>query len=215
MRLLLLLLSRQSAISEMVTEEVRRAKQLHDTRPERKPVLLPIRVNFPISSPLNYDLRGYLQRIQQREWQSPTDTPVILQEVLSLLADGYIPEPPEEEEVETQPPLEDFDHPPLPVAEPELPEGQVKLASLFYVERLPIERKCYDEIVTPGALIRIKAPRQMGKTSLMARVLQQAGAQEYQTVPLSFQLADGSIFANLSLAQKVSHWFYQCDLNSF
>jgi AAA-like domain/TIR domain/CHAT domain len=200
----LLLLSPQSATSEMVTEEVRRAKQLHDTRPGQKPILLPIRVNFPFSSPLNYDLRGYLQRIQQREWESPADTSVILQEILSLLAAGGTPEPTAVEETEMQPPLEDLHHPPLPVAEPELPEGQVKLASSFYIDRPPIERKCSDEILTPGALIRIKAPRQMGKTSLMARVLQQAGVQGYQTVPLSFQLADGSIFADL---KDFLQWF--------
>jgi hypothetical protein len=200
----LLLLSPQSATSEMVTEEVRHAKQLHDTRRERKPIILPVRVNFPLDSPLNYDLRGYLQRIQQREWNSATDTPVIVQEILSLLATRHIPEPFDAEDTEPLPPVEDLHHPPLPVAEPELPEGQVKLASLFYLERPPIERKCYDEILTPGALIRIKAPRQMGKTSLMARVLQQAGAQGYQTVPLSFQLADGSIFADL---KDFLQWF--------
>ncbi len=60
----LVLLSARSAVSEMVTEEVRRAKQLRDQT--GKPMLLPIRVDFPIDSPLNYDLRGYLQRIQQR-----------------------------------------------------------------------------------------------------------------------------------------------------
>jgi hypothetical protein len=63
---------------------------------------------------------------------------------------------------------------PLPVAEPELPSGQVRLASAFYVERVPYEAQCYKEILQPGALIRIKAPRQMGKTSLMARILYQA-----------------------------------------
>jgi AAA-like domain/TIR domain/CHAT domain len=201
----LLLLSPQSATSEMVTEEVRRAKQLHDTRSPRKPVLLPIRVNFPFSSPLNYDLRGYLQRIQQREWKSPADTAVILQEMVQVMGGGLMPEPPLEAEVRTPPaPPEDLQHPPLPIAEPELPEGQVKLVSSFYVERPPIEGKCYEEIVTPGALIRIKAPRQMGKTSLMARVLQQAGEQGYQTVPLSFQLADGSVFADL---KEFLQWF--------
>src|SRR5919199_1243081 len=66
----LLLLSEKSATSEMVTEEVRRARELRARRSEHKPIILPIRVNFPINSPLNYDLRGYLQRIQQREWKS-------------------------------------------------------------------------------------------------------------------------------------------------
>jgi hypothetical protein len=43
----LLLLSEKSATSEMVTEEVRRARQLRDLRSQHKPILLPIRVNFP------------------------------------------------------------------------------------------------------------------------------------------------------------------------
>jgi hypothetical protein len=60
-------------------------------------------------------------------------------------------------------------------------DGQVPLNSPFYVERPPIEATCYTTIVKPGALIRIKAPRQMGKTSLMSRILDQGEKQGYQT----------------------------------
>ncbi|MCX5983884.1 MAG: AAA-like domain-containing protein [Nostocales cyanobacterium LacPavin_0920_SED1_MAG_38_18] len=60
-------------------------------------------------------------------------------------------------------------------------DGQVPLNSPFYVERPPIEANCYTAIVKPGALIRIKAPRQMGKTSLMSRILGQGEKQGYQT----------------------------------
>ncbi|MDZ7952433.1 AAA-like domain-containing protein [Nostoc sp. DedQUE09] len=198
----LLLLSSQSATSEMVTEEVRRAKQLRDLRSERKPLILPIRVNFPWSEPLNYDLRGYLNQIQQREWKSPADTSRILHEVLSLLAGS------EEAKDFTTRTEEKIillsSNPPMPVAEPELPEGQVDLASEFYVERPPIESRCNETILKPGSLIRIKAPRQMGKTSLMARILHQASQQDYLTVPLSFQLADGKVFADLD---KFLRWF--------
>ena len=203
----LLLLSPQSATSEMVTEEVRRAKQLQDLRPEHKPVILPIRVNFPLSSPLNYDLRGYLSQIQQREWKSPADTPRILQEILSLLTEdgGSRANRAAIEELPTVAPAwETHESPPLPVAEPELPEGQVDLVSEFYIERPPIESRCYEAIFKPGSLIRIKAPRQMGKTSLMARILYQASQQDYLTVPLSFQLADGKVFADLD---KFLKWF--------
>ncbi|MGD1905707.1 MAG: AAA-like domain-containing protein [Leptolyngbyaceae cyanobacterium] len=87
--------------------------------------------------------------------------------------------------------------PPSPVADPELPRGQVRLASAFYVERSPQDSLCHEEILKPGALIRIKAPRQMGKTSLMARILYQAGEQGYQAIPLSFQHADQEIFGSL------------------
>jgi hypothetical protein len=95
-------------------------------------------------------------------------------------------------------------HPPQPVAEPELPRGQVELASAFYVERPSIEERCYEAIAKPGSLIRIKAPRQMGKTSLMARILHRASALGYETVPLSFQLADSKVFTDLDQFLK---WF--------
>lgn len=201
----LLLLSSQSTTSEMVTEEVRRIKELRDTRESGKPGILPIRVQFPLSSSLNYDLRGYLDQIQQREWQSPEDTEPILQEILCILAGK---EPSDHWQVEDAADLrvtsEHPDLPPVPVAPPELPEGQVDLASLYYVERPPIEANCYEAIVKPGALIRIKAPRQMGKTSLMSRILRHAEEQQCLVVPLSFQLADAAIFSNL---EKFLRWF--------
>lgn len=200
---LLLLLSEQSATSEMVTEEVRRAKELQEERPNGKPIILPIRVNFTLDSSLNYNLRGYLDCIQQRHWHSPADTPNLLTEVIQLIAEGGKPE---ESETSGEVPVEvaGGDRPPLPYAVPELPEGQVDIASVFYVERPPIEDRCYETIIQPGALIRIKAPRQMGKTSLMARILNQASKQGYRTVPLSFQLADRKTFADLDNFLK---WF--------
>ena len=172
----LLFLSEQSATSEMVIEEVRRVQELREQRSPPRPVLLPIRVNFPLESPLNYDLRGYLNQIQQRQWRSAADTSAILQEILQLLATGAIPDLMSLPET-AFPAIETPDRPPLPVAEPELqrePGGAVPLKSGLYVKRPPIEADCYAEILQPGALIRIKAPRQMGKTSLMARILHQA-----------------------------------------
>ncbi|HAJ60364.1 MAG TPA: family 3 adenylate cyclase [Cyanobacteria bacterium UBA8543] len=83
-------------------------------------------------------------------------------------------------------------------------KGQVPLDSPFYVERSPIELLCYETILQPGALIRIKAPKQRGKTSLMARILQQARAQEFKTVTLNFQLADATVFTDLTRFLK---WF--------
>lgn len=201
----LLLLSPQSATSEMVTEEVRRAKALRDTRESGTPLILPIRVNFPIGLPLNYDLGGYLNRIQQREWQSADDTPQILQEILSILAGGEAPASQTAERgTAPEPFTEHPDAPPVPVAPPELPGGQVDLASLYYVERPPTEVNCYETVLQPGALIRIKAPRQMGKTSLMSRILRHGHVHQCLTVPLSFQLADAAIFSNLD---KFLRWF--------
>ncbi len=83
-------------------------------------------------------------------------------------------------------------------------KGQVPLDSPFYVERPPIEWLCYEMILQPGALIRIKAPKQMGKTSLMARILQSARVEGLKTVPLSLQLADSAVFTDLN---RFLQWF--------
>jgi hypothetical protein len=86
----------------------------------------------------------------------------------------------------------------------DLPDGQVKLDSKFYLQRPPIESQCYQTIIKPGSLIRIKAPRQMGKSSLMLRILAYASQQNYYTVTLDFRLADSKIFQDLDLLLK---WF--------
>ena len=207
---LLLFLPPQSAQSELLTYQVQLARELQFSRPDRKPVILPIRVGFSLSTPLNHDLRGYLYRIQQREWRSPEDTIIILREVLTLLATSPGNVAPEvEEEKEVHPPEEissivSASRPPLPSAEPEIPGGQIDVESTFYMERPPIEERCYQTILQPSGLIRIKAPRQMGKTSLMARILHHAAQSGYRTVPLSFQLVDKEVFSNLEQFLK---WF--------
>jgi hypothetical protein len=93
---------------------------------------------------------------------------------------------------------------PLTETEPELPEGQVPLESVFYTDRPPVEAESYKTVLQPGSLIRIKGARRTGKTSLMARILQHAAAQHYKTVPLSFQLADRTVFQDLN---RLLQWF--------
>ncbi|EAW36807.1 AAA-like domain-containing protein [Lyngbya sp. PCC 8106] len=85
----------------------------------------------------------------------------------------------------------------LLLTELENPEGSVSLNSPFYIERPPIESDCYETILKPGALIRIKAPRQMGKTSLMQRILAHSKQNEYHTAYLNFQSADSDFFSNI------------------
>ena len=72
----------------------------------------------------------------------------------------------------------------------ENPEEWVSLDSPLYIERPPIEKDCYETILKTGALIRIKAPRQMGKTSLMQGILNNARQQQHQTAYLNFQEFD-------------------------
>lgn len=86
----------------------------------------------------------------------------------------------------------------------EQPEGQVSLNSAFYIARPPIENDCYETILQPGALIRIKAPRQMGKTSVLSRTLDYARKQGCQTAYLNLQSADTEFLESLD---KFLQWF--------
>ncbi len=70
--------------------------------------------------------------------------------------------------------------------EAERPGGQVSLASKFYVERPPIEARAFEEIAKPGSLIRIKAPQQMGKTSLAIALLHAAEERGCRSVLFNF-----------------------------
>jgi hypothetical protein len=89
---------------------------------------------------------------------------------------------------------------PAPQQQPcslEFPSSSVPLNSLFYIERPPIEERTYAQISKPGSLIRIKAPKQMGKTSLMHRILARARQTGLRTVLLSLHQADSRVFTSL------------------
>ena len=80
---------------------------------------------------------------------------------------------------------------------PTYPSGAVPLDSPFYIERPPVEEQVYEEISKPGALIRIKAPREMGKTSLLLRILNHAVSIDYRTVTINFEQIDCAILNDL------------------
>lgn len=76
--------------------------------------------------------------------------------------------------------------------------GAVPLSSSFYLERQPVEAEVKQEIKEAGALIRIKAPREMGKTSLLLRVLEDAQRLGYRTVSLNLEQVDRAILSDLN-----------------
>ncbi|MEM8612916.1 MAG: AAA-like domain-containing protein [Cyanobacteria bacterium P01_H01_bin.105] len=200
-----LLLSAPMAMSEMVIEFLQRIWEQHINNYRQNPGLLVLQLQTDSPFSLNHTLRNYLAQAQQYAWTKPGDEKELCQDLVQIVQTGHFPQKSAsiEENIIQKTKIHSFTHlspttpPPSPVAEPELPRGQVRLASAFYIERHPQDTLCYEEILKPGALIRIKAPRQMGKTSLMARILFKAQEQGYQTIPLSFQHADREIFNNL------------------
>jgi hypothetical protein len=77
------------------------------------------------------------------------------------------------------------------------PNGAVPLGSPFYLKRILLEAQVDQEIRKPGALVRIKAPREMGKTSLLLRVLDSAKRLGYCTVRLNLEQVDQAILSDL------------------
>ncbi|MEG5163775.1 AAA-like domain-containing protein [Microcoleus sp. AT3-A2] len=90
------------------------------------------------------------------------------------------------------------------VADLEFPGGPIPLDSRFYIDRSGAEALAFAEISKPGGLVRIKAPKKMGKSSLMLRIIHAAVDREYRTVTVDFQQADTEVFANLD---KFLRWF--------
>lgn len=80
----------------------------------------------------------------------------------------------------------------------EQPGSRMSVESKFYVMRSPAEEDALREVVKPGALIRIKAPHEFGKSSLMGRVVAQAEADGAKTVSINFREIDREFLGTLN-----------------
>ncbi|MGB3296982.1 MAG: AAA-like domain-containing protein [Phormidesmis sp.] len=84
------------------------------------------------------------------------------------------------------------------------PSVGLSVDSAFYVSRSPAEEQAFSELHRPGGLLRIKAPNNMGKTSLLLRSLANARSQGARTVLINMQEADADIVGDLS---RFLRWF--------
>lgn len=82
-------------------------------------------------------------------------------------------------------------------ASPDYPDRPLALSSAYYIERPPIEADCNQEILKPGALIRIRGPQGFGKTSLLNRILSGASDRGMSTVRLNLEMVDRDVFTSL------------------
>lgn len=83
-------------------------------------------------------------------------------------------------------------------------QGPVPLNSPFYIQQPTIKALWDGASLKPGALIRIKAPWHMGKTSSILRILHQARVSGLQTLLLSMRLADTALFNDLN---RFLYWY--------
>ncbi len=86
----------------------------------------------------------------------------------------------------------------------EYPGAPLAVGSPFYIERPPVERQALSQLTLPGGLLRIKAPRRMGKTSLAFRLIDQARQLGYSVAVVDFHQAEASTLSDLD---SLLQWF--------
>jgi hypothetical protein len=194
---LIVLLSPESADSEMVRAEVHRAYE--HRQQQGKPRALPVRIAY--EGVLPYALAAFLDPLQYVVWHSEADNARVAQEIAAAIAGQLPPQTPTPLGLgraailsEDGRPVADDQtpHPPLPEFDPRFvqeliaPGGAVKLRDKLYVER-DADARLKQHLVQWGSTVTLRAPRQTGKTSLLMRGVQHARDQGQAVVFFDFQ----------------------------
>ena len=179
-----MLLSAESVHSEMMAYELERAREAGLRR--GKPILIPVRVQFSESLP--NPLSRLLNGIRCLSWSGPDDDQALAKEILAALAT-----PADWRLVE-------------PTTRFEPPWGAMPLSSTFYITR-PADHEFRAAIARRDSIVLVRGARQMGKSSLLARGLEEARSRGVLVVLTDFQSLSSSDFESLDR-------FYQALANS-
>jgi len=163
----IVLLSALSINSEMLAHEVQIA---HETAQKTgKPRILPVRVNFDGALPS--PLAAILDGIQYTQWNGPQDSPSLVAEITESLANP-------QRAAARKIPLEGVG-------------GAVPIDSRFYVMR-QTDEEFHQALARKDSIILLKGARQMGKSSLMARGMQEARQAGSKVILTDFQKLNAS-----------------------
>ena len=203
---LVVLLSKASADSEMVKAEVSRAYEYR--KMQGKPHTLPVRITY--EGLLPYSIAAFVDPLQYVVWHSDADNERVARDVLAAI-EGVLPE---REPIPPKPAIgelilsdgraiadEEALHPPLPEFDPrfleelEAPGGAVKPRDRFYVER-DADARLKREIVKPGTTTTIRAARQTGKSSLLARGVHHARENGGKVVHVDLECVESDHLAS-------------------
>ncbi len=181
------LLSESSVHSEMVCSEIETAYHLARERSEKgNPSILPVRLRY--NAPFAYPLSTYLNPINWACWNSPADTAGLVDELMTAISFGSFGPS------EVKPSTDDRTGsaaapslpPPLSAAQLEMPGGTMDTESKFYMER-PQDIHARQVMEHQGVTVTIKGPRQVGKSSLLVRMVTSAQKIGKHVVLIDFQ----------------------------
>jgi hypothetical protein len=190
---LIIFLSENSVHSEMVIAEIETAH--HHGKANGKPAILPVRLAY--TEPLVYPISAYLNPLQWALWDNESDTPSLIAELLNAVSGGNLPSktttakaiPSAEDEIPTA-----FAN--IPPRNLESPEGTMPHQSPFYIERETDGEAMQALCEMNGVTITIKGPRQMGKSSLLNRLMNDACGRNMKTAFIDFQMIENSAIEN-------------------
>jgi hypothetical protein len=179
---LIVFLTAESGRSEMVRGEIEIARRAAAV--QSFPRILPVRVGF--DGPLPYPLNAYLDSIQYAVWNEPADTPRLQKALLAAIRGeggtaAVMGKPAQISARDSAPTYAA----PLPV-----PGGALDVDDPWYLPR-PTDAEALSLVAqTVGQTVTIKGPRQMGKSSLLMRMIKAAMDRGKRVALLDFQLVD-------------------------
>lgn len=204
---LIVLLSQQSADSEMVQQEVHRAHEYH--RLQGRPDILPIRIQF--EGMLPYSVAAFLNARQYLVWNGEADNDRILADLLAVIRGDSLelpanshPQPPavtvlsedgrpQRPEAPVAAPLPEFD--PRLLTDLSAPGGTMRISDTLYIER-EADGHLRRQLARSGTITTIRAGRQTGKSSLLARGVHHARQAGARVVSLDLQRVDSDNLVN-------------------
>jgi hypothetical protein len=194
---LIVLLTKHSIASNMVRHEVSLAHK-------NGKYILPILIDFTHES-LPYDLGSYLHRLQGLNWTSQKSNEELAARISEALLQARAPGITQAPDIDYHDGAElrritEATGAPLPSADPRLvatlESGTLELESSFYIRRdTDATAEQYLEAAAPTLIIR--APHQMGKSSLLARLHAQAQQMGRKSFYLDFQLVDNAHLSDM------------------
>ena len=201
------LISKQSILSDMVRREVELAHEL--AQQAKDPLrIFPVRVDFDAALP--YDLSAYLNPIQYAKWREGDPHEKIVGQILAAIEQsvglpeqGQSPDDSSKASLQALAEAMDRSRAPLPAADPrlELDTGTVQLTSQLYVRR-GADDELERQVPRDGTTSIVKGPRQVGKSSLVARALALAAKNSQKSCLIDFQLVPSSKFETLDVLLK-------------
>ncbi len=188
---LVCLISDEVAHNELFLEKIGYGMEKQETRI----TLLPIRVGY--TEPLPYPLDKYADGKHYALWMAPKDTPALLEALRAAIETGS----PLRYSSPISTTITEYDTPltlPKPAVRPPSQGGAIPVDSHYYIRRRA-DKDAESTIETiGGATISIIGPRQIGKSSLLIRIINKAAQLGKHTVFMDLQDYEKTMLRDMS-----------------